>query len=436
MNINATLRCESCGELTNCRFGMSNRDVQPLRLACQSCGQVIDVTFGPTSTSIEGAKQIETSAPFDSETNFVDLHLDFPVEVGKYVMGQTPFLRAAQRIGVENIEIHRARLEYLDNHRDDRKTFGILLKHYMRGKTTPFKIICKRTFDIELATEKPEDVNASLYDLLVKMMWPFFLAGENQQSVDMFLTTMRELHDSCKVSLEQFVANVIDLGFLTKLQHDCLNIYPRILAAELALRPALFLDFDDEYRNGPIAMRVSADNFGNYKDLYKDIAEIISHQFALVAAINNLLKRSDHDAFLPKIGMTKSGKDFTPRKLDDYVKVDFGRKLDFIDDSWYQMQDDAADNQLRNAIAHFKTDYDDISQTIIYYPGRDGLEAKGEKGISFLEFMRRTLIAYREMHRLHHLIKAIFYYRFLFIDTIKRADKESNQAQEVSGRAG
>lgn len=422
MNINATLVCESCGEPTNCRFGMSNRDVQPLRFACQTCGQVIDVTFGPTSTTIEGAKQVETTGPFDPETNFVDLHLDFPVEVGRYVMGQTPFLRAVQRIGFENIEVHKRRLQYLDDRRDDRKAFNVLLKHYMRGKLTPFKLIGKRTFHIELATEKPEDVNAALYNLLVQIMWPFFLPDENEHSVVMFLTTMQKLHKSSKTSLENFVLNVINPGFLTKLQHDCLNIYPRILSSELALRPALFLDFDEEYRNAPIAMRVSTENFESFKDLYKDMAEIVSRQFVLVAAINNLIKRADHDSFLPGIGKGKTGKDFTPKTLNDFVGVDFGRKMDFIDDSWYQMQDDAANNQLRNAIAHFKTEYDDISQTIIYYPKRDGLEVKGGMTMSFLEFMRRVLIAFREMHRLHHLIKAIFYYKYLFVDTERQQE--------------
>ena len=419
MNINATLQCDSCGESTNCRFGMSNREVQPLRFACHTCGQVIDVTFGSTSTSIEGAVQVETLAPFDSETNFVDLHLDFPVEVGNYVMGRTPFMRAAQRIGFKEIEIHRSRLQYLDDHREHRKTFEVLLKHYMRGKTTPFKLICKRKFNIDLASDRPEDVNAALHNLLVKMMWPFFLPDGIEESVDMFLTKIQEIHECSRLPLERFVTNIIDLGFLTKLQHDCLNIYPRILAAELALRPALFLDFDDYYRAAPIAMRVSIYNFEIHKDLYKDIAEIISRQFVLVAAVNNLLKRADHDAFLPRIGVTKSGKDFTPKNLDEFVKIGFGRKLDFVDDNWYEMQDDAADNQLRNAIAHFKTDYDDVSQTITYYPGRDGLEAKGAKVISFLEFMRRVLIAYREMHRLHHLTKALFYYKFLLIEADK-----------------
>ena len=177
--------------------------------------------------------------------------------------------------------------------------FAILLKHYARGRTTPFKTVAKRGFDIVLASEKPEDFNAALYSLLANMMWPFALPGGNEGAVDLFLATVGQIHNESMPVFERFVANILDTGFLTTLQHDCLGIYPRILGAELALRPALFLDFDDGYKAAPLAMRVSTDDFQAYKDLYKDISEIISRQFVLIAAVNNMLKRADHDAFLP-----------------------------------------------------------------------------------------------------------------------------------------
>ena len=299
LNINITLQCDSCGEPTNCRIGMSNRTVQPLRFACKTCGQVIDLTIRPTSADIIGADQIETLCQFDEKTNFVDLHLDFPVTFENYVMGQTPFMRAAQRIGPEEMRLHALRLRYLDDHHDEQRMFAILLKHYARGRTTPFKTVAKRGFDIVLASEKPEDFNAALYSLLANMMWPFALPGGNEGAVDLFLATVGQIHNESMPVFERFVANILDTGFLTTLQHDCLGIYPRILGAELALRPALFLDFDDGYKAAPLAMRVSTDDFQAYKDLYKDISEIISRQFVLIAAVNNMLKRADHDAFLP-----------------------------------------------------------------------------------------------------------------------------------------
>jgi hypothetical protein len=121
---------------------------------------------------------------------------------------------------------------------------------------------------------------------------------------------------------------------------------------------------------------------------------------------HNLLKRDDHNAFKPGIGMTKGGKDFTPKSLHDFANVAFGKKLDFIDDPWFQMLDDGTDNQLRNAIAHVKTDYDEVNQIITYYPRLEGMNQEKAEQITFIQFMKRLLQTYREMRRLNHLIRA------------------------------
>jgi hypothetical protein len=42
-------------------------------------------------------------------------------------------------------------------------------------------------------------------------------------------------------AVESFVIEITDNNFLKNLQMDVLEIYPRMLAAELVIRPALFL---------------------------------------------------------------------------------------------------------------------------------------------------------------------------------------------------
>ena len=66
-------------------------------------------------------------------------------------------------------------------------------------------------------------------------------------------------------------------------------------------------------------------------------------------------------------GLAKNGKDYTPKDLHAFADVSFGKKLDYIDDSWFEPLDGGADNKLRNAIAHFKTDYDQVKQIVTYY---------------------------------------------------------------------
>jgi hypothetical protein len=406
------VECATCGEKTNCRVGMSNRKVQPFRFNCQDCGSPIDMTFGAESSGIVGAKRIMRCEPFDAETNFVDLHLDFPVSFEPYVMGETPFMRAFSRIGRVEMPLHSARLNALNDRIDKFHHFGVLLKLYAKGKIVPFRLNCAKTFDITTVSDKPEDINSALYFLIARMMMPFAYPRQNEDSVQLFQNALFEMGNKPQ-AIDDFVEEVMTTGFLKNLQLDCLEIYPRILAAELPMRPALFLDFDKEYQRTPIAMRVSTRQFEQYRDLFKDISEIISRQFVLIAAINNLQKRRSHNAFLPSVGMTKSGKDFTPTGISTFADVTFGQKQDFIDDPWYEMMDGAIDNHLRNAIAHYKAEYDEINQIVTYYPKREGIKQEKAEQTYFLEFMRRLLVAYREMHRLHHLIKILFYYYYL-----------------------
>lgn len=244
-------------------------------------------------------------------------------------------------------------------------------------------------------------------------MRPFAMPGANEDVVRLFMNMLGGLWRQDARATEAFLREIIDTGFLKKLQLDCLEIYPRILAAELPMRPALFLDYDTEFQEQPVPMRISIDEFETYKDLYKDICEIVARQLVLVAGLNNLRHRGDHNAFKPGIGQTRSGKDRTPASLHAFADVNFGDKLTFIDEPWYGFDDEAADNQMRNAIAHYKTDYDEITQTITYFPRKEGLKEEKSERTSFLEFMRRVLIAYREMHSLHHLVKCLFFHEYL-----------------------
>ena len=412
MNINMTIKCETCGTHIACRIGMSNREIQPLRFSCQSCGSPIDMTFHRMEpTEFRGGTPVEDNTPFD-QMPFVDLHLDFPVTFEPYVMGMTPYMKAVQRIGFQNIRVHQARLEHLNASQDKFRLFNLLLKLYKNEKLTPYKLSAERNFDVSVRSDRPEDINVALYVIIAKVMWPFAMPGDNELSVDHITETLIEHGQKSPEAMKGFIDELAQTKFLKNLQIDCLDIYPRILDSEIALRPALFLDFDTSYHNNPVPMRVSHAAFEDFKDLYKDISEIISKQLVVVAGMNNIIKRGDHNKFLPDIGKVGE-KDNTPRNLQAFADVPFGNKSALIDDVWFDALDGGADNQLRNAIAHHKTEYDEVTQVVTYYPKREGMRQEKAETISFLDFMHQLLITYREMHRLHQLIKCLFNYLYL-----------------------
>jgi hypothetical protein len=190
MNINMTIKCETCATHIACRVGMSNRSIQPIRFNCQSCGSPIDMTFhNMDSTELKGAKPVDDDTPFE-QMPFVDLHLDFPVTFEPYVMGRTPFMKAVQRIGFQETGVHQARLNHLNASEEKFRVFKILLKLYKNDKLTPYKLSAQRNFDVTIKSDKPEDINIALYIIIAQMMWPFAMPGDNERSVDQVTETL------------------------------------------------------------------------------------------------------------------------------------------------------------------------------------------------------------------------------------------------------
>lgn len=397
---------------------MSNRDEQPFRFACQTCGSAIDLKLNKNEPGhLRGADQILEKLTFDEQTNFVDLHLDFPVSFDKYQPGHTPFLKALRRIGEKNYAIHNLRLNALNELSPLAPELRRVIRLYSRNPVL-FSHLCQSRFDVRVASQKPQDINAALYCVIAKVFYPFAMPNDNASSVDKYMAVLRGLADKDKDSLDSFVQEITESNFLRNIQGDCLDIYPRILEAELPLRPALFLDFDHEYGKELIPLRVSTDDFQTYKDLYKDISEVMSRQFVLLAGINNLVHRGDFNRF-------KAGRK-VPNSLHEYADIPFGLKLDYLDDSWYEIDRELVDNQLRNSIAHYKADYDEVNQLITYYPRREGIKQEKVEHLYFLDFMRKLLNSYREMHRMHQLIKCLYNYHFFVYKkpTVMRAASE------------
>lgn len=111
-------------------------------------------------------------------------------------------------------------------------------------------------------------------------------------------------------------------------------------------------------------------------------------------------------------------------RVAGHADVPLGNKLLDLDDPWYSIDPIVLDNELRNAIAHNKIDYDDVSQAITYYPKLEGMERAKEVQIQLLDYMWRLLSLFREVHRLHHLVKCLNYAMLIEpgVSMIKRAE--------------
>lgn len=430
MNHNCTLTCETCQKNIDCRIGFSNRNIQPLSFACPHCQTLIEITLTLSDAPLFKLKGV-TQEPehqygkFDGRNPFIDLHLDFPVWSTEYVCGHTPYLVAVGKMRRAKTDTERMRnyadfvhrLDQLNELHAKAKDLKRTIKLYY-GENK--KLFIKRAEDfteekLERSLE-PQDISLALYRLISTTFRPFI----DSPSITLFVNSMGDMvadiaNENRKI-FDSFMAEIIETKFLKNLQHDCLEIYPRILEAEIALRPALFMDFVDSDTENKISGRISTKDFNEYKDLYKDITEVIGKQLVLVAAINNILHRDDHNKFKEIDGGTLSSlAKFADKTLSD--------KFKYLDDCWFNFDKSAINTGARNAIAHYTTEYCETTQIIQYFSEKEGLRQEKQCSMYFLEFMTLLLSAFREMHYLHHVIKSLFYYEYL----IRSANKKPKE---------
>lgn len=424
MNTCMTISCATCEQDTDCRIGYSNRLIQPIQFACPHCHSVVEITLDTseaprsnfTFKACEQSKK-QPAGPFDGTNPFVDLHLDYPVKFGAYTPGMTPWFASINQLeesnggdrekAIQQSMFHSSRLDILNQLYPKADELKRVINLY-HGKNK--QLFQKRAAEF-LGEEQEQsllqqDLNATLYRVIAKAFFPF-VVHEHGREISEELPKLLYGIDQGQLGL--FIAELFTTGFLTDLQRDCLRIYPRIFDAEIPFRPALFLDFIEQQEPELVAGRVSFQDFFGLKDIYKDILEIIARQIVLVAGINNLWHRGDFNSFKVISGGALS----SLQKLSEKTLSD---KFKYLDDCWYNLSISDLNLSLRNAIAHNNIDYNSGTQAVTYYPEGGRLNAADGKSVSFLAFMRSLLLAFREMHNLHHVIKSLYYYKILIYD--------------------
>lgn len=329
-------------------------------------------------------------------------------------MGFTPFMAAMQDLhepdekdpdaALMKMQFHAQRLQQLNYFHDRSDEIKAIIRLYSGKNKQLFKKRVGQFLNKEQGSSlMPQDVNASLYQFVSFVFLPFLHFGEVKEMVNGFTNLIIRLHAQ---PLSDFVEKIIASGFLETLQKDCLKIYPEIYEAEMPMRPALYLDLIPSYEKAKTAARISTKEFQSYKDLYKDIVEIISRQLILVAGINNIMHRNNSESFKASGGAALSS-------LEKFAAKTLTEKFKYLDDCWYPIEKDVVDAGVRNAIAHNNVQYNEITQEITYYPGGGGIQKTDGHTIFFLDFMRMILNLFREMHNFHQLIKCLFNYEFL-----------------------
>lgn len=412
MNICKCFKCDTCETLIDCRIGMSNRDIQPFQFACPVCEENISFVIGLPTGDLKGATDVKGFVgPFEGKNPFIDLHLDFPVSFGNYEMGNTAFMKAIDELGHEKYFMLKDRLDKLDLIYNMKGDVVRVINQFKKGDLKLFRKSLEKFPGIELKSEKQQDVFASLYKVTSFIAEPFTIYQHNIELSEGMPNILRGLHEANYEKTFEYVELIIKNGFLKNLLYDCLGLYPRMLEFELPVRPALYYDYIDAENFKNVPTRVSTADFETCNNFYKDLAEVFSRQLTMIAGLNNLIKRGDYNLFDDSIRLNKRKEVIKNyESLNSFANVDLGNKLSAIDDSFYHINSEALDSKLRNGIAHYKYIYKESTQLITFYPSKEGMERDKNQEIYLIEFMRKMLLLFREVHTLNHVIKSLIYY--------------------------
>ena len=414
MNINVFLRCNHCDDLIHARIGFSNQEKQMFRFACVKCASpiiinlVVDFKNVTWKGMIEGGTEVQDMWPdkVDQSDQFVDLHLDFPTYYGKYEMGITPFIRATTKLK-DNLIPYNKVLGILQTAVDDTVNINAIIRFYLTGNVRLFEKNIRDYLDEkQFPCKEPVDINRALYQFLCIAFMALNDPRGQMSFVESANQKLCELYQANKKSFGLFMEHIIQVGFLANVQRDCLELYPRIIEANEILRPALYYEFVDD-DNKETCLRIGDSDFLKHKVLLQDMSEVISRQLVLVAGINNISKRGQYDLFDPKIKKY-------PKSLDEFANYPFGARSKYIDDSfWGPIATTVTTNHLRNAIAHYKVEYNESTQEIKFYFKLEGMKQERHEKMTYMDFTVALLESFRWMNKFNHLIKMLYVFWYL-----------------------
>jgi hypothetical protein len=401
-NLNlGTVECLECGNSFSCRIGLSNRSEQELNLSCKECGAISTFNISEMQNlSMTGVKNSSKEPCYH-----IDLHLDFPVFEHDTHPLISPFMMSHMMGGELNTSKHAHDMHLLncisDNIIDIKNTLGF----YLKRKHKPFSRKVSSYLDIEEITPDSIQSEMLLFKYLFEIIEPLNSQESTNASIDLFLSKIKELSKTSNSALKLFTDEISESNFIEHSINDAVKIYQKILSKEVIFRPSLFLDHVDNHKDDKVPFLLSTKDFEYISDLFKDISEVLSRQLVIVAGLNNLLKRNNHNEF--KVTLSVKNRNLEPQSLKDYADFDFGKKLSFIDSSWFQISSDIADNQLRNSTAHYKWEYDSSTQVIKYYSKKEGLNRTASKELFLIDYCKKVIDSFRVFHEINYLLHVV-----------------------------
>lgn len=405
MVIRQYVKCFACDSVTLLRIQVGWLDQIPLFVGCNGCGGTLrgmftkDQDAGELDFTMENADII----PYENvEEVKQEIECSSELPVYRYKKGPqetlkvTPYIRNFMNMGPEQSLLFSKHINsFIHLWNTEGSKFTTVLDLQLAGNMdASLKLMSKFFPYLEINLEDPDVFRNSIsnfFGLLSNFILLLFPSNHFSKSTGVFLKYYSDVYNN-NINLftpfTEFLYETIKIEVFT---NDGLKLIKKFIDNINYFVPIIGLTYYNDYEKNKVfgeEYMITSSDFDRVKQIYAETYEWLSKFLVIIMGVENISLRGDFN----RMPIVNKHKNKNINSLHDFTFMSNGLKLDFINTSSFlkDYYNSNLDNQLRNAVNHYKTTLDSVNQLITYSPFNDEQRANKTKDIFIIDFNHNT----------------------------------------------
>ncbi len=373
MNHNFMLKCDICDTKINIRWQIGFVERTPVRITCPICNTKIKMILIIDNINVDFSFETQNASviPYTVPDFFGEVSselLTFKISKQKlYSLGDTPFMRASQLIGIKEFgHFQGAFLTCLSLIKEDYYKFERLNYLYYNSKPEFLLKELGNTFgDFDNSANQEELIIRILYDYNINFFSMFIIPESFGDINEKIINKISYLRTNKKEIFENYLEKVCTKQATLSYEKKIFDSIKLLLMNFNQFIPAMFLKYVSPKKIDSVYLNytVTTASFDELKNIYISIYENVLSIYNIILPLNNIYERGSINSF-PNISEINNKK---IKSLSDISKLTKGDIVNIISNNeGFDVFFPNFNRKIRNSIGHEDWDYDEIDHKIVY----------------------------------------------------------------------
>jgi hypothetical protein len=406
------LRCRACGSITLVRFQIGWLNSTPFAIGCCKCRSILrgrliqDQENVKLKLELENVDDVTETKNFPDPIQEVESSGELPVkrylgkDVGDFKI--SPFQNMWGIMGNDTyVEFKKKILSYITFRKDYQAELQTLVDLYAAqnyGKVYEYYSLHFKKLDI---LDNITNTVNGFYDLvswvIQLLLPPNYFQNTTERLLEFFFNSIKPKPQQKAT----YVNYLFDKLNLERVEIDGILLVTNFLKYFDYFLPVICVSYCPESAmKRPLGSKylITTTDLDTVKQFYSNNFEWICRASTILMGAENIQSRADFNS-MPVVPMDKKRE---VKSLSDYTEANNGMKRHYLDasknlDPYFGS---IIDNEVRNAINHYKTIYNPVTQTIQYFPYK-GQKSTTAKNISLIDL---TDLVYKQFNLVFSII--------------------------------